>query len=361
VFAIVVGLLAGFFPAVVLSGFQPVKVLKSLSTMKVFSKMGLRKALLVAQFSMSLIFILSVIVVYNQLNLFLKADHGFNMKDNVVVRLGESRPAELKTELLRYANISNVAEASHVPAAGSTNEEGFKKSLEETTWTDLSYYAVDEDYLKNIDLELVEGRYFSKEDGASNSNFIVINEAAVAAFQYDSPKSALGEEVYSQHDSTTKKIIGVIKDYNHQVLMAKIGPMAHMYSPAEINILQVRYNGDYQAAMESIEAAWTKVNPELKLDHKVFEEEIRGFYELAFGDIVNVVGVISALAIIISCLGLLGMATYTTETRIKEISIRKVLGASDGALVFLLSRGFVRILLISIFIAVPAAYFANNM
>lgn len=360
-FALLVGILAGLFPAVVLSGFQPVKVLKQLGTMKVFSRIGLRKALLVAQFSLSLIFILSVIVIYNQLSLFIRADHGFEMKNNVVIRLGDTKPRELKTELLKYAHITNVAASSHVPAAGTTYGNGFKKSLEDKEWTDLNYFAVDEDYIENIGVALLEGRYFTPEAGESNSNFVVINESAVQALHYDSPQQAIGQQVYYQKDSLLKEIIGVVKDYNHQVLMAKIEPMALMYNPEEINLLQVKYAGDYSAAVASIETAWSKVNPALKVDHKVFEDEIRGFYKLIFGDIVNVVGVISLLAIIISCLGLLGMATYTTETRLKEISIRKVLGASDGALIILLSKGFLKILLLAILIGVPAAYFINNM
>lgn len=360
-FAIIVGILAGFFPAVVLSGFQPVKVLKNFSSMKMFSRIGLRKTLLVAQFTMSLVFILSVIVVFNQLSLFLKADHGFNMKDNIVVRLGETKPDELKTELLRHSNIENVAATSHVPAAGRTNDEGFKKSKDDSDWTELSYYAVDADYLQNIEVELLEGRYFAESAGESNKNFMVINESAVEALHYASAREAIGQQLLAQHDSTMKEVIGVIKDYNHQVLMAKIGPLAHLYNPEEFSIVQVKYTGDYNAAVQSVEQAWAKVNPSLKLDYKIFEEEIRGFYKLIFGDLVSVVGVISVIAIIISCLGLLGMATYTTETRIKEISIRKVLGASNGKLVVLLSKGFVNILLLSVVIAVPLAYFLNNL
>jgi putative ABC transport system permease protein len=361
VFAIVVGLLAGIFPAVVLSGFQPVKVLKNFGTMKLFSKMGLRKALLVAQFSLSLIFILTVIVIYNQLNLFVRADHGFDMKNNIVVRLNNTSPEALKIELAKHSNITNVATASHVPAAGMTYGSGFKKSLDEKEWTDLDYYAVDEDYLKNINVPLVAGRYYTAEAGASNKNFIVINEQSVTALHYGSPAEALGQVLILDDDSSKLEIIGVVKDYNHQMLMQKIAPMALMYSPKQFSILQVKYSGDYAAATKVIEESWAKINPTLKLDHKVFEDEILNFYHTIFGDLVNIVMVIAFLAIMISCLGLLGMATYTTETRIKEISIRKVLGSSNSSLIILLSKGFVKILAIAVLIAVPAAYFLNNL
>ena len=238
---------------------------------------------------------------------------------------------------------------------------GFKKSLDEKEWTDLNYYSVDEDYLKNINAPLIAGRYFSAEAGASNKNFIVINEQAVKAFHYGSNAEALGQIIIQDRDSSKREIIGIVKDYNHQMLMQKIEPMALMYNPEEYHILQVKYSGDYTAATKTIEGAWSKVNPTLKLDYKIFEDEILSFYNTIFGDLVNIVMVIAFLAIMISCLGLLGMATYTTETRIKEISIRKVLGSSNKSLIILLSKGFVGLLCIAILIAVPSAYFLNNL
>lgn len=361
VFAIVVGVLAGFFPAVVLSGFQPVKVLKSLSNIKLFSRLGLRKVLLVSQFTLSLFFILTVIVMYNQLNLFISQDHGFNMENNIVVKLNSTKPEALKNELQKYNNIVAVTGASHVPAAGTSYGNGIKRSLSETEWTNFGYFLVDEDYLNNMDIKLLAGNFFKPENGELNKNSIVINLTGVNKMQFKTPLDAIGEELIIENDSTRKTIIGVVSDYNHRDLTQKIGPMALMYDPSQLNLLQIRYAGTYENASKSLEKAWATVNPGLKIDYKEVESEINQFYEIVFGDIVKVLTFVSFLAILISCLGLLGMATYTTETRIKEISIRKVLGSSSAALVLLLSKGFLTMLGLAVLIGVPAAFFVNNL
>jgi len=360
-FALAVGILAGLFPAIVLSGLQPVKVLKRLENVKMFSKIGLRKAIIIIQFTVSLVFILSVIVLYNQLKLFMTKDHGFSMTNNIVVKMNNTSVDALKTELLKYSNIRNVSAASHVPASGTTYGNGFKKRLEDKDWTNLNYFLVDEDYLKNIEVDLVAGNYFTAEAGAANKNHIVINEEAVKAFHFPSVIDAIGEEVIYQADSTRKTIIGVVGNYNHQFLMSGIEPMALVYDPSRFDLLQVKYSGTYEAAAATIDKAWSTVNPQLKVDYNDFESEIKEFYQILFGDLVNILGVISVLAIMISCLGLLGMATYTTETKKKEISIRKVLGSTDEALVLLLSKGFLNLIWISIVIGVPLAWFVNNL
>lgn len=360
-FALVVGVLAGLFPAVVLSGFNAVSVLKNLNSVKLFSRVRLRKALLVSQFTLSLLFILTVIVMHNQLDFFMNKDHGFSMKSNIMVKLNNTDASLLKNELLKYNNIENVSAASHVPAAGSNYGNGFKKSLDEKEWTEVTYFVVDEDYSKNMEMQLVAGKFYSAENGASNKNFIVINEEAVKAFHYESAIDAIGEEIIYQQDSLKKTIIGVIKNYNHEFLFAKINPMALMYSPKEIGIVQVKYSGTREAAVASITKAWAKVNPDLKIDLNDLDAEIRKFYDTILGDAVNIFTTVTCLAILISCLGLLGMATYTTETRLKEISIRKILGSSNSSLIYLLSKGFLSIILLAILIAVPAAYFLNTM
>ncbi|MBS1557272.1 MAG: ABC transporter permease [Bacteroidetes bacterium] len=361
VFALVVGSFAGFFPAVVLSGFQPVKVLKGMNSMKLFSGIKLRKTLLVTQFTFSLVFIISVIVVFNQLQLFLRADHGFNMEKKIVVGLNNSNYTTLKNELLKQKNIENVSAVSHVLAAGNTYGADYKRSLEDKDWTEILYYSTDEDYLKNLDIPLVAGKYFSAENGNSNKNFIVLSEQAVESLHFKSPEDAIGQEIILHADSSRKQIIGVVKNYNHQMLVEKMKPLALVYKPDEYRLVQVQYTGTYEEAGKTIEEVWAKVNPNLKVDYKDFYAEVHKFYDIFFGDLVSIIGLIAFLAIVISCLGLLGMATYTTETRRKEISVRKILGSSNGSLVYLLSKGFVSILIIAILVAVPSAFFINNL
>jgi putative ABC transport system permease protein len=361
VFATVVGIMAGFFPAVVLSGFEPIKVLKSLSNVKLFSRMRLRRVLLVSQFTVSLIFILSVIVCYNQLSLFMNKDHGFDMNNNIAVRLNGSSAAALKTELLKYNNVTNVSGVSHILASGHTEGDGFKRKLDDPQWINLDLFRVDEDYMSNINLKLVAGKFFPQDGGASNKNFIVVNEAGARALHYNTPIDAVGEAVIYHPDSTSKTIIGVLKDYNHAPMLDEISPLALMIDSTRYGLLQVKFSGTREAAIASIEKAWSTVSPGLKIDYTDVKGEVLKFYDLIFGDVVHILMTIATLAIVISCLGLLGMATYTTETRLKEISIRKVLGSSNGALIYLLSKGFLTILLMAVVIAVPAAYFLNTL
>jgi putative ABC transport system permease protein len=359
-FAIAVGIIAGLFPAGVLSGFQPIKVLKNMGSSKLMSKVGLRKALLVVQFSLSMIFILTVVVLYNQLNLFLHNDNGFVSSHKIIIHKGNTAFDVLKPELEKQANIISVSAASHIPMAGQVR--GTDVQLPGTdTWSNLTYFAVDEDYLTNMGLTLVAGKFFSGDAGASNSSFIVLNEEAVREHQFASPAEAIGQSLIVRDDSTERQIIGVVKNYYHELFTESLKPMALMYNPKEYSLLQVSYTGDFNSASKTVEGVWAGINPGLKANVKDFEKEMGEMYEIIFGTMVKVLGFVATLAIIISCLGLLGMATYTIQTRKKEIAIRKILGSSNQSLIYILSKGYLTILFIAIVISVPAAYFMNTV
>jgi len=359
-FATTVGLIAGIVPAIMLSGFQPVKVLKKLHDVRLFSRLTLRKGIIVAQFALSLIFILSVIVLHNQLDLFLGKDHGFDHKNNIVVRLNGAAYDPFKSALSQYSNIEGIAAASHLPATGESRGSGFSNEALGKDWVTLLYFSADEGYTENLSLPLVAGRYFDASNPQSNADKIVINEEALKALHYKSPSEALGQQVLFQEDSTKKTIIGVLKNYNHQILLMNISPMALLYQPSSFDLVHVKYSGDRNAAMSSISNAWKAVHPDFKLDAGTMDEKMEVFYETTLGDLVRVVSAIAVLAVFISCMGLMGMATYSTETRTKEISIRKVLGSTDGQIVRLLSGSFLKLIMLSLAIGTPIAWLLNN-
>lgn len=224
----------------------------------------------------------------------------------------------------------------------------------------MNYFLVDEGYLENMGLTLLAGKFFTPEAGASNANFMIINEEAVTKYQFASPAEAIGQTLLIQNDSTQRQIIGVVKNYHHEILESGIEAMALMYNPEEWRLIQIAYTGDFKAASKSVEGAWAKVYPGLKVEPKDFQTELGVLYDIIFGTLIKVLSFIAFLAIVISCLGLLGMATYTIETRKKEIAVRKILGSSNKSLIYILSKGYVSILLLALIIAVPIAYFMNT-
>lgn len=361
IFSLTVGLSAGLFPAILLSSFKPINVLAGLANVKLFSKTGLRKALIVAQFTLSLVFIISTTLVYQQLDYMLAANYGFN-KDNIVnIRLNDAPSQLLKTELKKYSSIKNIAVSSHVPASGITYNMDTKLNLDDEESKDIAYFAVDEGYIEQMGLTLLAGRNFEPQSPESAEKYVMLNNTAIDEFDLISPKDAIGELIYVD-DSVALQIIGVVADYNHQTMMTTIAPMALRYYPERFSLLQVGYGpGNEEQAVADVKNAWNQIDPSYKLDIKSFDEELKSFYQLTFGDLVRVVGFIAFIAIVVSCLGLLGMATYTTETRLREVSIRKVLGAPNSKIAILLARGFLILLVLAVAFAVPLSYFLNSL
>lgn len=357
-FAITVGFLSGLGPALLLSSFRPIKVLKDLSGIRLISRTGLRKVLIVAQFSISLIFIISVSVLSKQINLFFNAEFGFTTGNIINARLNNISYSQLKTELLSKSPVQLVSGATHIPASGMTKSTNILIDPADNEGVYTGYFSVDEDYLEMLGLNLLSGTNF--KNLTKNSNEVIINVTAVEKFGYKSIPSVLGELIYDD-DSVEYRIIGVVEDYHHQAMTAQIIPMFLQYNPEEVSIVHVKLVdiNDNQGTM-AIESAYSSINPDIKTTYKPFQEELIEFYDLMFGDLKKIVGIASILALVIACLGLLGMATYTVETRLKEVSIRKILGATDKQLIYQLSRGFLILLLVAIVISAPIAYILNN-
>src|SRR5258706_1381326 len=261
------------------------------------------------------------------------------MKNKICLKLNKTSSSILKNELSKYSNIEDVAAASHLVASGTTYEANFRANHSKN-WTYINYYSVDEDYQKNMCLQMVSGRFFDRNAGTANKGFIILNENALAALNYSQPNNAIGETLMSNKDSANFEIIGVVKDYNHQTLTQQLDPLVLIYNPKEYNILQIRYRGDYKAAATSVDQAWSKASPSLRAEFNDFEEEVKKSYHLLFGDFVYLIFYISIVAVLLTCLGLLGMAVSANEARTKEKLIKKGFCLFYFSLFFFLLKTF---------------------
>lgn len=357
--AICVGVLAGIYPALVLSSFKPVTVLKGKYSAG-SSGLLLRKVLVVSQFAISIGLIVSTIIVYHQMRYMRSRDLGFS-KDQIMVMNTYGDPAKnaFSQALSQLPGVKSVAMSANVP--GSVNSSAYteienKKGMFQVTALDL--YFVDNRYLDLFKMKIVAGRGFSENFGTDSTQAMVLNESAVKLLGFASPQEAIGKR-YKQWGAEGK-IIGVIKDFHFRSLQQPINPLSLRMSREQYYLLSVNISAaKLPATIAAIERKWKELIPAWPFNYYFMDEFFDRQYraEDRFGKLfLN----FAILAILVSCLGLLGLASYSTMQRTKEIGIRKVLGASVSSIVALLSRDFLKLLPIAALIAFPVAGFVMN-
>jgi putative ABC transport system permease protein len=357
--AIGIGLLAGVYPALVLSSFKPVTVLKgrfSTGTKGIL----LRKGLVIAQFTISVALIIATIIVYNQMNFMRQQDLGFN-KDQMMVINTNSDPAKeaFRNAVAGLPNVKSVAMSSSVPGGGNPGAyseiENKKGDLQ---IANLDLYFVDFDYIPQYKIRMIAGRAFSRDFQTDTTQSMILNEAAVKMFGYSSPEQAVGRRF--KQWGREGKIIGVMKDFHFRSLQLPIKPLSMRIEPTGSNLVSINLSTqNLPKTIASIENKWNAMIPARPFSYYFLDEFFDKQYrsEERFGKLfLN----FSVLAIIISCLGLLGLASYSTMQRTREIGIRKVLGASVPNIVNLLSKDFLKLVAIAVLIASPIAWFAMN-
>ncbi len=366
-FSLFVGFIAGFLPAMYLSSFQPLNVMKKeisrISKKKgsfIFSKPGLGKTLVVAQFVFSLILIITTTLLFSQMNHLMKAEYGFN-KDNIVnIQLQGNDYRVLANELSAYSEIKQISASSLIPATGFS-DGGRLKTNDDADSTGIFYIGADHNYVENLKLELLYGNNLPVDISLNSGNYIVVNEATAKEFGYESTQEIVGEVFYLSNKDDMVEVVGVIKDFYYDLFMEDIGPLAIHYNPEGFRYLNVRITGNnLKETLDFMESKWKQIDKIHAYEYKFFDEQLANTHAI-FGDVISIVGFIAILAVSIACLGLLGMATYSAETRLKEIGIRKVMGASVNSILLLLSKGFIILLGIAILIGGPLAYFINNL
>jgi len=359
-FAVLVGLVAGILPSSYLSALKPVSVLKDSGNTRIMSRQALRKGLIVFQFTLSVCFIIVITVIFNQVNFMLEKDYGFNEKGILNVRLQGVPFDKLAAEAERITGVMSVGGVSHRLGTWQDRSSDYQKGPGEEAFG-MRDFMVDRNYIEHLGLVFLAGRNFAPTSAGERERHIILNERALERFDFDSPIDALGSAVYL-NDSTSLEVIGVVKDFHFRPMNYEIGPLALRNNPAEFGFLSARVSpGSEKEVAAALEKQWKNFDQVHAFEWKTMEDEIDEAYTASgFVDIVKIVGYISFLAITLACLGMLGMAMYATRVRLKEIGIRKVMGASEQQVVLVLSRGFMVLIAIGACLGTPLGYFLGT-
>ncbi len=358
------GLIAGSYPAFFLSAFEPASVLKG-GHKSTGGNFNLRSILVVFQFFISIALIIGVGIVHGQLDYVRNKDLGFN-KENVLVLPSSdevyARFEDLKNQFKAQPGINEVTLASRVPSGRLLDSQGASIVRDgEKVRLDfrIADVHVDHDYLPSLGIELVAGRHFDPDRASDSTTAFILNESAVRRIGWNDPSNAIGESF--NYGGRRGEIIGVTRDFHFESLHQLIAPIVFLVTDGRANSVLVRYNPQQKEEVVSfLQEQWAFLRPGFPFDYYEIDESFSDLYQ-SEDRLVSTVTWFSGLAVVIAALGLFGLASFTAEQRIKEIGIRKVLGASITQILALLGKGFTVLVLIAAAIASPVAYFGMEM
>ncbi|WP_236978354.1 ABC transporter permease [Membranihabitans maritimus] len=351
---ILTGILAGIYPALYLSKFNALTILRE-KIRSTSSESWTRKGLVVIQFSLSILFIISVVVVYKQIEFIQNQNMGYEQDQIVKVNIEGTLKDRLQTfisEAKKLPGIENASSTTHTMVgqnwSGTLDWEG----KDPKNNTQFQIFGVDYGYIETMGMEIIAGHGFSREFGADSAG-IIFNETAIRTMGIEDP---IGKTV----ENGRAKIIGIVKDFHFKSLHDNAEPIFMVLMPEAVKYVMVRIEaGKERDALEALRTFYEDFNPDYPFEFEFLNENFQAQYA-SEQRVATLSRYFAGLAILISCLGLFGLAAHTARQRTKEIGIRKVLGASVGNVVALLSKDFIRLVLIAIVIATPIAWYAMN-
>jgi putative ABC transport system permease protein len=362
VFSVAVGVIAGFMPAVFFSKTSAITALRNVSSVKVFKHITLRRALAVVQYTFTLIFITTTAIGYVQYKNILAFDLGFNTENVLNIDMQGNKPDAFLRELSEIPEVTATSRSMIVTSVGNAWGGNVKYKDSQDSALVLTN-QVDENYLSLHGYKLLAGGNFVTHPATPDGvHEMIVNQQFLKRFNIGAgdPEKAIGEEISFSNFTVSRqkmKIVGVMQDFHYGKVDNVVGPVAFVpWTQADRAIINAKIQSkDVPATLAKIQSVWKKLDRTHPFQAEFYDKAIEDAYS-EYSAMIKIIGFLSVIAISIASMGLFGMVVFTTETRLKEIGIRKVMGATSGNLIYLLSRGFLLLLSISALIALPVTY-----
>ncbi|NIN92450.1 FtsX-like permease family protein [bacterium] len=362
---LITGLAAGLYPAVYLSAYKPATILRGELTRGVRGAI-MRKVMVVFQFAISAALIISVGVVFKQMRFLQNANLGFQRENIVLIpsdRVILQNWLEIKNELLKNPRILAATLSKRAPSGRLLDAPGFRAEINgemvDGTFS-MPHNRVEHDFFKTYGMKIVAGRNFSIDHATDEKEAFILNETAVRRLGLESPEDAVGLPMETRAPNLSGRVIGVVGDFNYESMHHEIVPMLTYIRIGQTNTVSLRIAaGNIQETIAYVQGIWERFHPGYPVSYTFLDDRINALY-LNEARMMEMFGYFSILAIFIACLGLFGLASFTTELRTREIGVRKVMGATVSKIMILLSREFAKWVLVANIIAWPVAYFAMN-